>query len=235
VGFRAIGSAVAQIYGHVAASLAGNIIAFVLCVPLLVLIGAAAHGLRSFSLIPLSVTLLIGVLPNPCTGGIHLVCNEIIHGDIIEPRDQWSGLKTYGRMTIVPWLLSVLVSAGILANMAFYARTFGSHGSRIQGIALPLFGFWLVLLLLWISIHLYVFPLFLEQEVKKATLVYRNAFLMVVGRPRTTVTVVPIWLFLLLICSATGLATVVGLALSAAIQHNVTSRLLPTFRSEAAR
>lgn len=227
---RALGSAVAQVYSHVTAFLVGNIVAVVLSLPLVLLIGLVAWAARSFSIIPIGVAFLLGVMPNPCTGGVQFVAHELAGREPVTWHDYLRGLHQYLRPALALWLVSVSISAVILVNAAFYAIALGSSHLVPHPIAAPLLGIWLMIFAVWVSAHLYVFPLLLTQEVTKTTLVYRNALLMVLARPSVTVIVVPIWLALLLLSSATGLATVIGLGFGAAIQHNATARLLPTFR-----
>jgi hypothetical protein len=227
---QALGSAVAQVYSHVTAFLLGNLVAVVLSLPLVLLIGLLAWAARSFSIIPLGVAFLLGVMPNPCAGGIQFVAHELADKGPITWRDYLHGLRRTARPAFTLWLVSVAISATILGNAAFYAVALGSDGLVPHSIALPILVIWLAIFAVWVSAHLYVFPLLLTQEVAKLTLIYRNALLMVLARPLVTVIVVPVWLGLLLLSSATGLATIIGLGLGAAIQHNVAARLLPTFR-----
>jgi hypothetical protein len=229
LGLRAIGSALAQVFTHFTASLLGNLTAALLSVPLVLAIGAASFEARSFSLIPLGVAFLIGVLPNPCNGGVQVIARELAAGHFVSFQDYSVGLRRYARLAAMTWLVSLVVSAVLLANIAFYARAIGSSTAALRAIAPPLLFLWLLLFALWICIHLYVFPLLIEQEDKRIRLVYRNALLMVLARPSTTLVLVPVWLAILLLASATGLVTIIGLAVGAGIQQNATARLLPTF------
>jgi hypothetical protein len=232
--FGALGSAIAQVYSHVTAFLVGNLIAAVLSIPLVVVIGVLALAARSFSIIPLGIAFLIGVLPNPCTGGIHFIAHELAGRQFVTWQDYLEGLRRYGRPALVLWLVSVGVSVIMLANIVFYVFALGPASQFPRPLALSLLLLWLLAFAVWVSAHLYVFPLLLSQEVKKLTLVYRNALLMVVARPVVAIVLVPIWLALLILSSATGLATFIGLGLGAAIQHNAAERLLPTFRQRSA-
>jgi uncharacterized membrane protein YesL len=179
---------------------------------------------------PLGVAFLVGVMPNPCAGGVQFVAHELAGHQFVTWRDYLEGFQRYGRAALTLWLVSVGVSAILVGNILFYAHSLGSGGPVPHGVAVPLLMLWLSAFALWVSAHLYVFPLLLEQELKRARLVYRNALLMVVARPWTTLVVVPIWLALLVISSASGLATFIGLGLCAAIQHNAAAKLIPTFR-----
>ena len=230
LGLRVVGSALAQVLTHVTASLLGNLVAFLLSIPLLVLVGIVAFGTRSFSLIPLGVAFLVGVLPNPCIAGVQLVAHKLATADYVNAGDQWAGLRSYALPAAGFWLLSLAVSVLMLANIAFYARSMGTSSSIPHAVSLPLLLLWVLLFAFWISIQLYIFPLLIAQEVKSMRLIYKNATLMVIARPSVNAVVIPVWLAVLLFSSATGLATFIGLALGAAIQQNAAAKLLPTFR-----
>ncbi|HEX6508254.1 MAG TPA: hypothetical protein VF221_11530 [Chloroflexota bacterium] len=234
LGMRATGSALAQVATHFSASLLANLVAFVLSLPLFLAIGILAFGTRSYSLIPLGVALLIGVLPNPCTAGVHAVANGLASDGYTSASEHWRGLRRYARPAAVAWLLSVLVSAVIVGNLAFYAHAGGSAQGALRILAAPLFCLWLLMFVSWLALHVYVFPLLMQQERTSVALAYRNAALMAMTRPAVLIVVLPIWLFVLVLSSATGLATFIGIALGASIQHQVTVRLLPTFERPAA-
>jgi uncharacterized membrane protein YesL len=233
-GLRAIGSAFRQVLTHATASLLANVMATLLSAPIILTVGAVAYGTRSLSLIPLGVALLVGVLPNPCAAGLHAVTREFAASGYATFSDHWAGLRAYFFPALKAWLLSLAVTALIVANLVFYVRALGTGSGIVRSVSPGLLFAWLLVFVVWIAIHLYVFPLIVVQEVKSLRLVYRNAFMMALARPGVTACVVPIWIALLLLCSATGLVTFIGLVLCAAIQHTTTARLLPTFRLRAA-
>jgi hypothetical protein len=91
--------------------------------------------------------------------------------------------------------------------------------------------FWSLLLAVWLAMHLYIYPLLFVQENRKIFLTYRNALVLVASRPAVTLAVGPIWIVVLLVGAASGLATIIALTLAAAIQHNVFKGLLPALES----
>ncbi len=230
VGLRVLGSAFRQVLTHITASVLSNLVGTALSTPIIVLIGAAAYGTHSLSLIPLGVALLIGILPNPCAAGVHAVTQEFATSGYSTLSEHWTGFRHYFYPALRMWLLSVTVTALILANIVFYVRELGGGSGLLRSIAPGLSLAWGLVLIVWLSIHLHVFPLLMVQEVKGPWHVYRNAALMTLARPGVSLSIVPIWIFLLLLCATTGLATFIGLSICSAIQHTATSRLLPTFR-----
>jgi hypothetical protein len=234
-GLRAVGSALAQTFTHFSSMLLANLLAMALSIPLILLIGIAAFGTRSLSLIPIGVALLIGVLPNPCAAGVQVIAHQLANDDQLTFKGHWSGLRQYAGLAASAWAVSLAVSAIILANAAFYAYSIGHATGLLHTLSIPLFLIWSLLFLGLVSIHLFVYPLLIEQEVKSIWLVYRNASLMALARPSVMTVVVPLWILVLVLSSATGLATFIGLAIAAAIQQNTTAKLLPTFNMRNAR
>lgn len=234
LGLRAIGSAFRQILTHISASLLANVMASLLSAPVIFLVGAVAYGSHSLSVIPLGVALLVGVLPNPCTAGLHAVMEEFATSGYATFSEHWDGLRAYFVPALRAWILSTVITALIVANLVFYVRAIGTASGILHSVSPGLLFAWALVFVFWIALHLYVFPLIVVQEVKSLRLVYRNAFMMVLARPGVASCVVPVWLVLLLVCSTTGLISFIGLALCAGIQHTTTARLLPTFRLRAA-
>ena len=97
----------------------------------------------------------------------------------------------------------------------------------MHGVAAPLFLVWVLLLLFWLGIHLYVSPLLLAQSEARVLLAYRNAAVIMLSRPVASVLVSLVWLAALVFTSTTALATVIGLALAAAIQQNAFRLVVP--------
>lgn len=229
---RALGSALVQVYTHFASSVIANLVAIVLSIPVLVVVLAFSYGIRSFGLVPLGVALFIGVLPNPATCGVQYIAHELANGEILSASDQWSGLQRYWAVALRTWLASVPITILIFLNLVFYGRL-AAGTSSFRMIAGPVELLWLAVFLFWIALHLYVFPLLLAQEARRLLTTYRNATVLALGRPVFTLTLVPLWLAILFLCAATGLATIIGLAVGAAIQQNALARLLPTFPQQS--
>jgi len=200
-----------------------------LSIPLLIVIVLSGYVTQSFSLVPLGVVLLIGVLPNPAAAGLQYMTHELAEGEIMTFSDVWWGLRKYWVPALRSWLTSLIVTVLLLANVIFYARAVTTHTSTVHAVAGPLEALWIALLLFWLLLHLYVFPLLMVQESPGLLTTYRNAALMVAARPFFTIIAFPIWIILLSFTAATGLATIIGLAIGAAIQQNAVARLIPTF------
>jgi hypothetical protein len=234
LGLRAIGSALRQVFSRFGLSLGGNVIAIVLSLPIIVLVLLLASFSPSLSYVPLGVAVLAGILPNPACMGLQVIAREMAYSESPDFSDLWRGLRAFWRIALRVWLASTAVTAVCFLNVAFYGNQAASSTSSLRGIAGPLSILWALLLLSWLALHLYVAPLLQAQESPGVLLTYRNALVLAVSRPFTSVTVIPVWLAILVVSSATGLVTIIGLALAAAIQQNVLRVVLAGFpvRSE---
>ncbi|GAC1400002.1 MAG: hypothetical protein NVSMB52_13600 [Chloroflexota bacterium] len=219
---RALASALSQVFSHLSVLFISNAIAIFLSFPTAALLTVAAYPSHSWSIIPVGIVFFVCVLPNPAIAGIQYVAWLLARGDDVGLQDLTIGLRRFTGGAAKCWLLSTPVTLVMLVNVAFYA------GQKAP-FARILFLVWIFFLLTWTAAHVYVFPLLLMQEVKKVTVIYRNALAMTLARPGFTFAIMWVWIPVLAISSATGLITLIGLAVSAAIQQNAGRCLLPTF------
>ncbi len=218
----ALGLAFAQVWRYLGTMVLANVTAIVLMLPILVVLVFVAALLRTYSVVAPALIIAIGVLPSPSNAGVQYIAHETANRNPLLWRDQVDGFRRYGLLALRTWLLSVAVTILLLGNAIFYSRL-SFIGARVIEIGCVLG------LIFWLALHLYVYPLLLEQEVKRVLLVYRNAALITVAQPLATVVVVLVWLVVLVAASFTGVIGVVGLALCAAIQQNAAAVLLPAF------
>ena len=227
VGIRAVGSACHQVFSHLAVSFGGNVFAMLLSLPIVLLSIVAAFAVHSPSLVPLGIALLVGALPNPACMGLQTLARELARGDTADFGDQRQGLRMYWKVSLRAWFIGAAIAFTCVLNMAFYATQAANPGSRLHAVGAPLFVVWALILFLWLGIQLYVAPLLLAQAEARVLLAYRNAVVIMLSRPAASLLVCLVWLGALVFTSATGLATVIGLALAASIQQNALKLLLP--------
>jgi len=227
LGLRAVGSACAQVFSHLALSFGGNVLAMLLSLPIVLLVIVVAFVVHSLSVVPLGVAVLVGALPNPASMGLQALAREVAHGRSLDFGEQWQALRTYWRVGLRAWLIAAAIAVICALNVVFYGTQAANRASSLHAVAAPLFLVWALLLLFWLGIHLYVAPLLLAQEEPRVLLAYRNATVIMVSRPLASWTVIFIWLGSLVFTSATALATVIGLALAATIQQSTFRLVLP--------
>jgi hypothetical protein len=227
LGFRAVGSSCYQVFSHLAQSFGANLLAMLLSLPIVLVSIVVAFFVHSLSVVPLGIALLVGALPNPACMGLQTLTRELAHGHDSDFGEQWHGLRTYWRVALRAWLMAAAITIICGLNAAFYATQAANAGGSLHVVAVPLFVAWTLILLLWLGVHLYVAPLLLAQAEARVLLAYRNAAVIMLSRPVASLTVSVIWLGVLVFTSATGLATIIGLALAASIQQNTLRRLLP--------
>lgn len=222
-----IGAALGQASRHWGTLAVANVVVVVLSVPLLLIAALSASALGSATSVALIVILVIGILPNPAACGLQYLAWQLAGGNGLFLSDQWDGLRRFGWLALRAWALSLLGTIAIVANLVFYGRVPSPVGPLVQIL-------WLYVLLVWLSMHLYIYPLLIVQHDKRLHLIYRNAFIMTARRPLLTGVAAAIWLVALLVSIGTGLAIILGFAIAAAIQQNVTAAALPTFTGQQA-
>ena len=227
LGIRAVGSSCYQVFSHLALSFGGNVLAMLLSLPIVLVTIVAAFVVHSLSLVPLGIALLVGALPNPACMGLQTLARELARGHTPDFGEQWQGLRMYWRVSLRAWSIAAAIAITCVLNMAFYATQAANPATRLHAVAAPLFVVWTLILFLWLGIQLYVAPLLLAQAEARVLLAYRNAAVIMLSRPVASLTVSLVWLGALVFTSATGLATVIGLALAASIQQNTLRLLLP--------
>jgi len=227
LGARAVGSACHQVFTHLALSFGGNVLAMLLSLPIVLVSVVVAFFAHSLSVVPLGIAILVGALPNPACMGLQTLTRELARGNAPYFREQWQGLRAYWRVGLRAWLIAAAITITCALNMAFYARQAANPATSWHAVAAPLFFVWALVLLLWLGVHLYVAPLLLAQTEASVLLAYRNAFVVMLSRPLASLIVSVIWLGALVFTSVTALATIIGLALAAAIQQNTFRLMLP--------
>jgi hypothetical protein len=227
LGVRAVGSSCYQVFSHLALSFGGNLLAMLLSLPIVLVSIVVAFYVHSLSVVPLGIALLVGALPNPACMGLQTLARELARGNTADFGEQRQGLRMYWRVSLRAWSIAAAIAITCVLNMAFYATQAANPATRLHAVAAPLFVVWTLILFLWLGIQLYVAPLLLAQAEARVLLAYRNAAVIMLSRPVASLTVSLVWLGALVFTSATGLATVIGLALAASIQQNTLRLLLP--------
>jgi len=139
----------------------------------------------------LGLSLLVVTAP-PATAGVYYLANQLAKGETVSFSLFVQGMRRYfGRS----WLLAIIVlviSVLLVGNLLFYAN-FANQWVRLISV------FWGYVLLFWLAMLIYLFPLLIEQETKSLLLILRNAALLVLDNLAFTLTLgILLLLFLLL-------------------------------------
>jgi len=182
------GRAVLDLYEEWFSLIIANLICFVCFIPglmaILILLGLVLErpevGPMWPVFLPLSVvTILTG---GPGLAGIHNLTHPIPHERRIDFSYFWEGFKLYylkSWQILGLWMLGTVMLA---VNIWFY-RMWWQQGTQIALIPVIVF-LWVIVL--WVGIFPYLFPLLLEQEDKRVLLVFKNAFLLALVNPGFT-------------------------------------------------
>ncbi|MFN8489818.1 MAG: hypothetical protein U0350_19690 [Caldilineaceae bacterium] len=121
------------------------------------------------------VTLLLMLPAAPVTTGIQKATNRIANYLRVDNSFFWEGTRQYIGKGFLLFAINLLAPAAIIFNIWFY---FNSQGwLPIIGVA------WIWLLLLWLLMGQYTFPLFWQQDSPDLKLVLRNSALLAVRHP----------------------------------------------------
>jgi hypothetical protein len=210
-----------QVFRHLWIILLINGVTAALCIPFALALAFLPLFPHSVGPSFLIVSILVAVLPTPGAAGLHVIAHELAEKEHPFLSDVWEGFRACGLLAVKVWLISAFCSAIIIANLEYYARAHFVFAPFLVII-------WLYILFVWLGIQLYVYPVIVEQEVKRVLPVFRNAFVIAVTNRLYTAGVTVIWACFVVVSSLSVASIFLGLALSAAIQHNATRLVTPT-------
>jgi uncharacterized membrane protein YesL len=139
----------------------------------------------------LGLSLLVVTAP-PAAAGVYYLANQLAKGETVSFGLFVQGMRRYFRRSWLLAIIVVVISALLVGNLLFYAN-FANHWVRLISV------FWGYVLIFWLAMLIYLFPLLIEQSDKSLLLILRNAALLVLDNVVFTLTLgVLLLLFLLL-------------------------------------
>jgi len=138
--------------------------------------------LAYFDLPLIGLLALLITLPPP-TAGAHYYANRIAHDKSAKFADFWEGTKKYAVKSWIFAFFDVLALATFLTNIYFYGRAF--EGRWVLWVQSLFFA----LILYWMAMQIYIWPMLLELKEEKLLLAVRNAAFLAVGNPLVTLVV----------------------------------------------
>ena len=209
---RAVGYAFVLTWRHRWTMVLANIVACLLSLPFAAILAIFPMPTHSNALSFLLLVLLLIALPTPALAGLHTMAYDLTHGQIMFVSDMFRGLRTDGFIALKCWLISLAGTLVIGVNLEYYVR---AH------LAVSLFMeiLWLYVLLMWLGIQLYVYPLVYEHTQKRALLIYRNAVILTASNPVFSLIATLLWLAVVGLASITALGAVIGVSVAAVMQH----------------
>lgn len=125
----------------------------------------------------------------PASMGAAYLTYEKVHGRRVEFELFWKGFRSMFGKSWALGAINTVVTVLILVNILFYLQ----QPSWLFYLTI----IWLYVLLIWMGIIVYVFPLAIEQDDKSIKLIYRNAALLALGRPVFTLIIALVQIILL--------------------------------------
>lgn len=231
---RAVKAGVLDVYGELLSFVWMNLLWVALSAPLIALLWLVALTLGSADALDaggwraLGLVFFAAVGPNPALAGTHWYANRLARGELLEPPLVLDGLLEHGRPAL---LLFALGFGGFLvlgSNVAFYAARYAeSRSPWLLGIAI-LWG-WTVAL--WALVQPYLLPLLVEHQDRRILLVVRNALLLAIGHPATSVALLVVLATLFVVSALVPpILLLVAGSLSVTIQQRATLALLDKHR-----
>jgi uncharacterized membrane protein YesL len=135
----------------------------------------ALWELLVFNLLWLALTLPLVTAP-PAAAGLYYATNQLAHEKEANWQDFFDGFRRYFWLSWRWMLVNLLAAALVFANYLFYGRLQAQWSSAVQGVFLGL-------LLLWVMLQLYTFPLLLEQAEQRVLTALRNSLVLYLRRP----------------------------------------------------
>ena len=161
----------------------------------------------------------------PATAGLFHVVRRLTNLDESEQttwRHFFEGFRHYWLKSWQLMVINLAMGFVIIFGFVFY---FNQTQSIVRFVAVPVF----YIMLLWVSMQLYLFPLLIEQEDKRIRLVFRNALGLALGNPIFTMVFGLLLVSLILVTSTlTGpilllLISFVAVAQTLALQEMLTT------------
>jgi hypothetical protein len=212
---RVLRAAFSQTFYRLWTMLLVNVVTLVLSVPCALLLAVVSNLVRVHNPGVALFMVAMGtiLLPAPTAVGLHVLAREAVRGLPVELADYWAALRQYGGLALRVWLISIFGTAVIVANLAYYP---GLHVVFTPFMEI----IWAYILLVWLGIQLYLYPLIVNGAETAVFPVYRRAFLTVARNRGFTAAVTIVWVFLAALMTLSGLLVFLGLAFTVALQHN---------------
>lgn len=221
---RSLAASLLQVYTHISITLVSSLTTLATFIPFLILLALVTLGVQLYLVIPLCILIFLGILPYPGSAAGQVIAHELATNDLIVTSDAWRGLDGNWQPALRAWLVGVVVTVVLIANVTFYTHLATTSGSlSVPGYVLSMAA--IAALSVWVTMHLYVYPLLLAMEKPALLPTYRNALVLLALYPVTSVAGTVIWILWLALCAGTGVFFAGGFLVAATIQHNIFTRL----------
>jgi len=190
-----------------------------LCVVNLVwLVALSTVGLMSISL---AFALITAIVFPITVAGVYYVANRVARGKTFSFSHFIEGIKKYWWRSLLWFLANGLVAVLIYTNLVFYPSQFKGLWVSLVG------GFWLALLIFWLTMQMYFWPLLIEQEDPNLLLAWRNSAYLILINPFYAFLIASFHVLLLIVSVGLTLPLIfVGMAILALLGNNAVLTML---------
>ncbi len=151
----------------------------------------AAFDLIVANLLWVVFTVLVVTAP-PAFAGLYYVAHQLTHEELISPRTFFEGFRAYFWLSWRWFLVFIGFLVLLIINLLFYRNINTAWAPWLQG-------FFLGLIILWLLVNLYSFPILLEQDEKSIRTALKNSVVIFMHTPGTTLSLVVLLLLLAII------------------------------------
>ncbi len=156
------------------------------------------------------------------TAGMYYITNRVSHGKAIHFSDFWDGVKKYWWRSWLWFLGTTLGTLLAWISLSFYTNLVG-EGLLMIAIG----GFWLSLMVVWLGMQIYFWPLMVEQSQPNILQAWRNAFVLTIQQPLYTLLIALFIVALVLLSLLFPISLVlVCMSVIGILGNNATVRLL---------
>ena len=182
--FRTLWRALVSLYEDTLVLVTGNIAAFGLNLPIglllfvlvLPFVAVNPEDDQAIQLIAATIAWLIPFVPTPGNVALAGLTRVAAGADVPRIADLTQTLRSRWRLALGCSIVSLMVTAVLVANVYFYAA-FGDGWVRLISVV------WLYATVFWLSLHLYLVPLMVHVAQPRAVDLYRRAAFIALGHP----------------------------------------------------
>ena len=126
---------------------------------------------------------LVAIPAGPASAALAHVARRSARAQRVDRSFFWEGLRTYWRLALVVNAINMSVLALLLLNLEFY---WALSGTLFQALAI----LWLYLIIFWLGVQFYLFPVLVGMEKPAVLGILRTAPLLVFASPLFSVLLV---------------------------------------------
>ncbi len=170
-------------------------------------------------------SLLALIIVPPSLGGLMYATQQFNLGESVDRHTYFTGLRRYFKLSWLVFITDVLIGGLLALNCWFYLSR-DSTVLRLVGLI------WIYALAFWLMVQCYLWPLMVEQERKKLTLMYRNSALLIIDNLGFSIALIVVLIPFIFLCLILGLPALLFMGVVAGlVVHKALTRILEKYQT----